>query len=171
MSDFAQGKKKSGDPESRLRVFPRVPSFGLKSLLFSVVLVSACLWFATQYGKVEGRFEIIECDLVASADGHLNGSLQWRYSRVRSDGELEQADTSLPVENLSSVKLSRVKAGDQFVVRFRLDDLGPIKKESATVIFMTEKLGIPKDEILGFIQMDGWSEAIVKSRNPEPKDG
>lgn len=133
-----------------------------------VMAASGLMWLSTQYGKVEARFEVVECDLSRSAGGHLNGSLQWRFARVKADGIIERSDTLLTVENVLSTKMDSLQSGDQFKVRYRLGDVGPIKKENPYVLFMTEKLGIEKDEIVGFIQMQGWSEVVVRGNGVGP---
>lgn len=146
----------------------RPRNFSLKFLMFGVVVASVLMWLATQYGKVEAQFEIVSCDLNRASGGHLDGSLQWRYARVKANGNIERSDTLLTVENIQSGKMVGLKSGDQFKVRYRLSDLGPIKKENPYVLFMTQELGIEKDEIVGFIQMDGWSEVVVRGKGAAP---
>ena len=82
---------------------------------------------------------------------------------------LSTADTVLYVDRVSDRRLEDLKAGDEFFVQYRHRDFGPIEKENRYVIFMVRELGIKKDEIVGFVQMDGWAEVHVRGNTALPK--
>ena len=49
-------------------------------------------------------------------------------------------------------------------MRYRQRDLGPITKENRYVVFMVNELGIRKEEIVGFVVMNGWAEVHVRGK-------
>jgi len=116
-----------------------------------------------RYITETARFEILETDLQVE-DGYLNGSMSFRCSRLNERDNIESSDSVLKIANLADTSMQNLKAGDEFFVRYRHRDFGPIKKENRYVIFMVRELGILKDEIVGFVQLDGWAEVHIRGK-------
>lgn len=116
-----------------------------------------------RYVTETARFEVLETDLWID-DGYLNGSMSFRCSRLNENNNIEYSDSVLRIEHLGDTSMQNLKAGDEFFVRYRHRDFGPIKKENRYVIFMARELGILKDEIVGFVQLEGWAEVVIRGK-------
>ena len=117
-----------------------------------------------QYVMDRARFEVLEV-LLDEEDGYLNGGLSFRCSRFNSQtGSTEYADTVLQIENLLNSELMDLEAGDEFFVHYRHRDFGPLPRENRYMMFMVYKLGISEDEIVGFVQLDGWAEVVIRGK-------
>lgn len=145
-------------PGKRRSWLPR--SFSLRSLfVITLLAIIASIWFQRHTDRA--RFEVLESDLRIE-NGYLSGSMSFRCSRLNERGRIETADTVLRVEHLADTRMMDLKEGDEFFVRYRHYDFGPIKRENRYVIFMVSELGIHKEEIVGFVQLDGWAEVHIR---------
>ena len=115
------------------------------------------------YVMDRARFEILDTDLQVE-DGFLSGAISFRCSRLDEQNNIEWADTVLRIENIADTSMVELKSGDEFFVHYRQRDLGPIKRENRYVIFMVRELGVQKDEIVGFVQLDGWAEVVIRGK-------
>lgn len=132
--------------------------------MFAMVLIAVVGTLLVQrYITNTARFEVLETDLYVE-DGYLSGSMSFRCSQLDDRDNIEYADTVLRIEHLSETSMENLVAGDEFFVRYREKDFGPIKKENRYVIFMVRELGIHKDEIVGFVQLDGWAEVHIRGK-------
>ncbi len=137
------------------------PRFNMRWLLL-LVAVSACgAWFATQYGMVHGEFEILHKDMSFDESGRANGTLQWRFSRVTAK-EVRWGDAVCMIENVRKGNLENWNPGDKVRVRYRLADLGPLKRGDPFRMFMIHSLGIPEEDIVGQVILNSGSQIIVK---------
>lgn len=146
----------------RRAMFP-TRTFSLRTLFCLMLLAVVASVYAERRITDRARFEVLETDLFIE-DGYLSGSLSFRCSRLDEDSNIEYADTVLRVEHLADTRMKELADGDEFFVKYRKYDLGPIKKENRYVIFMVRELGISKDEIVGFVQLDGWAEVVVRGK-------
>ena len=60
--------------------------------------------------------------------------------------------------------IQKLKPGDEFFHRYRERGFGPIKKENYCATFLIRELGITRDEIEYWVQIDGWLEAHVSGK-------
>lgn len=150
-------------PPNNLRQRPRRIAFSLKTLLLFMFVAAIGSYFFKQVIMDRARFKVLET-LVEVEDGYLSGSFSFRCSRFTKKGFVEWDDTVLRVENIADTKMETLKVDDEFVIHYRHRDLGPLKKENKYVLFMTRELGIRKDEIVGFVQLDGWAEVVIRGK-------
>lgn len=129
-----------------------------------LMLAAGVVCFLVRQHVVDrARFKVLETVLNVE-DGYLNGSLSFRCSRFTELGVVEYSDTLLSIENLADTRMFKLKEGDEIVLHYRHRDFGPLPKENRYVQFMVRKLGIAKDEIVGFVQLDGWAEVVIRGR-------
>ena len=138
-------------------------TFSLKSLLIMMVAVAAGCWMLDRYLSDRARFEILETNIQVEGE-HLSGSLSFRCNRFNERGNIEYSDTVLWLERITDSQIESLQVGDEFKVRYRQRDLGPITKENRYVVFMVNELGIRKEEIVGFVVMNGWAEVHVRGK-------
>ena len=141
--------------------------FSLRTLMLFMLAAGVGSFLFNQYVMDRARFKVLEVQL-EEEDGYLNGGVSFRCSRYdRQTGFVEYADTVLQIQNVSNSKLMDLKADDEFVVHYRHRDFGPLPRENRYVLFMVRKLGISKDEIVGFVQLDGWAEVLIRGKGSE----
>lgn len=128
-----------------------------------MVLAGLASYGVRQYVMDRARFEILDTDLQVE-DGYLSGSLSFRCSRLDERDNIEYADTVLRIDNIADTTMDGLKSGDEFFVHYRERDFGPLKHENRYVIFMVRELGILKEEIVGFVQLDGWAEVVIRGK-------
>lgn len=131
-------------------------------LLMALAAVGS--YFVQQYIVDRARFEILDKELFVE-EGLLNGSLSFRCSRLDEWDNIEYADIVLHVSHLANTDMMDFESGDEFFVRYRERDFGPLKRENRYVIFMIRELGILEEEIDYFVQLDGWGEFIVSGKS------
>jgi len=143
----------------------RLPrKFSLRSMFAMVLIAVIGTLSAQRYITNTARFEVLETDLFVDG-GYLSGSMSFRCSQLDDRDNIEYSDSVLRIANLSDTSMKTLVAGDEFFVNYRDRDVGPIKKENRYVIFMTRELGIQKDEIVGFVQLDGWAEVHIRGKS------
>lgn len=134
-----------------------------------VVTVTAVGLYLYQGTVVRARFEVLDKDLYIE-DGYLNGSISFRCSRLDDQNNIEYADTVLRLKYVEDTRMVDLKPGDEFFMRYRLRDFGPLKAQNRYVEFMKKELGILEEEIDYFMQLDGWGEFIVTGKaDPVPQ--
>lgn len=150
-----------------LRGFPffRLPrSFSLRTLFVLMLLSVIGIFLIQRHITNRARFEVLETDFSVDG-GYLSGSMSFRCSQLNQWDNIEHADTVLRVEHLGDLSMQNLQAGDEFFIRYREFDFGPIKKQNRYVMFMTRELGILKEEIVGFVQLDGWAEVHIRGKS------
>ena len=130
-----------------------------------LTLAAGVVCFLIRQHVVErARFKVLETVLEVN-DGYVNGNLSFRCSRFDSEsGYVEYSDTLLHIENLADTRMVELKEGTEIVLDYRHRDFGPLARENPNVQFMVRKLGISKDEIVGFVQLDGWVEVVIRGK-------
>ena len=146
---------------------PRAPliSFSLRTLLLLMALAAVGCFFISKYYVVHrARFEILETD-VALEEGSVNGAVSVRCSRLNDLDNIEYADVVIYIQNISDTRVLDLKEGDEFFVRYRHNDFGPVKAQNRYFLFMDRELGIRRDEIDYFVEYSGWGEFHVSGKS------
>lgn len=142
--------------------------FSIRMMLVVVAICAGLIWLTTEYGKIECRFTIVGSDLTATAERRYSGTVRWQYCRaadVRSAaGQQQKRETVLLVDHIHSNRISHLNDGDVFEVRYRPADNLLFEKENPFILFLTRKLGIPQDEIVGFVELEGESQVIARGK-------
>ena len=144
-------------------------SFSLRTLLLLIGVMSAALWFMTQYNTVIGEFRILDRELERDASGRVNGTITWRFTVVDTDGPASYGDAVCQLQNVAGDKLIGISVDDRFRVRYRLTDVGWLKRGDPYLMFMTRRLGIRKDEIVGNVVMQNVTQIIVRGKVSQDK--
>ncbi len=142
--------------------FPRV-RFSLKTLLIVMIVAAVGCWLVDRHTSDRARFEILETELRVE-DGYLNGFISFRCSRMNENNNIEYDDTVLYVKEIADARLVSLKAGDEFFLRYRHRDFGPIARQNRYAMFLVQELGFRKKDIGPSIQMDGWSEILIRGK-------
>ncbi len=162
---FEPAKRRSRlSPTKWIGLLPR--TFSLRTLFVLMLLAVIGSLLVQRSITDRAHFKILETDLDVDG-GYLSGSISFRCSRFNQYDNIEYADTVLRIEHLADTRTMDLEAGDEFSLRYRYLDFGPIKKENRYVLFMVRELGIRKDEIVGFVQLDGWAEVLVRGKPRE----
>jgi len=138
-------------------------NFSLKTLMLVMALAAVGSYYYSQIIMDQARFKVLETDIEVK-DGYLSGSLSFRCSRFTEKGFVEYSDTVVRVDNISDTTMDRLRANDEFVIHYRHHDFGPLQKENRYVLFMVRELGVQKEEIVGFVQLDGWAEVVIRGK-------
>ncbi len=141
--------------------------FSLKSLLIAMVVVAAMCWFVDRYISDRAHFKILETDLHVEGE-YVSGAISFRCSRWDENGSISFSNTVLYVKELSVTRLADLKVADEFTVRYRYRDFGPIAKQDRRVIFLVRELGLPKEEeTRKWVHMEEWTEIYVSRKIEE----
>ena len=145
-------------------------SFSLRTLLLLIGVMSAGLWLLTQYNTTVGEFHIIDRDLEQGATGRVNGAISWRFTVLDEEGPASYGDAVCQLQNVAGEKIAGIQVGDRFRVRYRLSDVGWLKRGDPYLMFMSRRLGIRKDEIVGNVVMQNVTQIIVRGKVPPNRD-
>jgi hypothetical protein len=141
--------------------------FSLKSLLIAMVVVAAMCWFVDRYISDRAHFKILETDLHVEGE-YVSGAISFRCSRWDENGSIQFSNAVLYVRELSGTRLADLKVADEFYVRYRYRDFGPIAKQDRRVIFLVRELGLPKEEeTRKWVHMEEWTEIYVSRMSEE----
>jgi len=138
--------------------------FSLRGLLIAMVVAAAVCWLADRYISDRAHFKILETDLRLEGE-HVAGAISFRCSRWNDNDNIEYSNTVLYVKEIANTEMLKVEVDDQFNIRYRARDFGPIANQNPYVLFMIRELGIKKEEIIGFVQLDGWAEVHVRGKS------
>lgn len=134
--------------------------FSLRAVLLWLALLSGVIWAATEYGKTNVNFRILETDLRQVGDGLTSGTMMWAYD----DGGDSTSETVLMVDSIDCDRLERVSVGEDFTIRHRASDNLLFARQNPLVLFLIRKLQIRKQDIVGFVELDGQSQVIVRGK-------
>ena len=141
--------------------------FTIRSVLVVVVLVSTVIGVAAEYGKTHARFQILEAEMRQLGGGLSSGTLMWTHEFEEEVAEEEvnsRRETLLIVDSAKCDRLCAIAAGDEFTIRFRSHENLLFAKQNPFVMFLTRKLQIRKQDIVGFVELDGQSQVIVRGK-------
>ena len=136
--------------------------FNLKWMLVFVALVGVAMAMVTQFGMGVAEFEVWENDLRLNDDGLVEGGLRLGY-----EGD-EYYGTTWPYQcrmtNVSQRELLDLKLGQKTKVRYRINSLGPLKKQEPCSYFLTRSLGLNRSDIVGFVTFKGATEVVINGQ-------
>ncbi len=145
-------------------VFSKV-RFSLKSLLIAMLVVAALCWFVDRQISDRAHFKILETDLQIEGE-HVSGAISFRCSRWNDQGSIEYLNVVVYASPQTGTRLADLKVGDEFTVRYRCRDFGPIAKQDRLVLFLVRELGLPQEEeTRRWVTMDGWLEIYVQKKS------
>ena len=136
--------------------------FNLKWMLTAVAAAGVALALVTQIGMGVAEFEVWENNLSLNEDGLIEGELRLGY-----EGD-EYRGTTWPyacrLTNINHRGLLDLKPGSKTRVRYRMNALGPLKKQEPCAFFLTRRLGINQSEIVGYVTFKGGTEVVINGR-------
>ena len=135
--------------------------FNLKTLLSLTAVLAICAGYLTQWGFEEALFEVKSNELVLDEAGIVRGDLTCVCSLPGED------PTRMICRVEQSLDASLVKFAVATVIRVRYrrwPPLGLFDKQDPYGMFLTAKLGIAADDIVGQIKMSDESIVIVRQK-------
>ena len=136
--------------------------FNLKWMLIAVALAGIAMALVTQIGMGVAEFEVWENNLSLNEDGFVEGELRLGY-----EGD-EYFGTTWPyackMTNISRPGLLELKPGVKTRVRYRMNALGPLKKQEPCACFLTRNLGINQSDIVGYVTFKGGTEVVINGK-------
>jgi hypothetical protein len=136
--------------------------FNLKWMMVVVAFAGAAMALVTQIGMDVAEFEVRENNLSLNDDGLVEGELSLGYESDEFHG------ASWPFEckmtNISLTSLLDLKPGSKTKVRYRVSDLGPLKKQEPCAYFLTRHLGINQSDIVGYVTFKGATELVINGK-------
>ena len=130
-----------------------------------MIAVAAMCWFIDRHISDRAFFKILETDLHVEGE-YVSGAISFRCSRWDEDGYIQFSNAVLYVRELAGTRLADLKVGDEFTVRYRYRDFGPIAKQDRRVIFMVRELGLPKEEeSRRWVHKKEWTEIYVSRKS------
>lgn len=149
---FAQAVRAKADRKPLMR-------FNLNRMLIVIAVLGFLLAVGTQFGRGTAQFKVIENKLVSSSNDLVNGRLVCSYVGTES-----QTETPWPIEieiqRHPNLDLVKIKTGQTIDVRYRMIELGPLKKQDAFEIFLN-RLGVKSNEVMGHVITGEHTKVIV----------
>lgn len=142
--------------------------FKLRSLLIVVAVVAISFGVLTRVGTSNAQFEFIENSLVVDDQQRISGKIRWSYrDEIRNETKAWQFICSVKNLKLNPENYRRLLAyqpGDQTNVNYRYLGFGPFKKQDPFTYYVSKKLGIDEESIVGYAWFDGWTEVVINGR-------
>ena len=131
--------------------------YGIRFLLALMVVFSVIIWIYTQLGFENAHFEIVAAETIQDESGLVSGQINYRM-------DLKDSSYAFFMMNISPIEapqLMDIKKGDEFKVNFRSRPAWPIKNEDPHRAFITGRLGIDNDLIIGYVILSDHSRIAI----------
>ena len=142
--------------------------FNLKWLLLLIAVSAVVAWWFSKAGMTVAHVKIISNQLEMNDQGTIDGDLQCRLAEA-TDYSYEYVDFVCDVYHVDHNRLLQLKKGDRTRIEYRRKPLWPlVKRGDPYRIFLNQHLGIPSEEILGAVRIQGtgrqedWMEIRIR---------
>ena len=132
----------------------------LRWLLLLVAIAAGLMWLITQAGMKNATVEVRSCELWTDEQGLVRGRFTWRFSELK-DGTAAYSDFLCSVTRLDNDRVRHLEEGEKFRIRYRVSRIGPLPKSDKYGLFLTDSLGIDKDEIVGWTVFEDFVEVVI----------
>lgn len=138
--------------------------FNLKWLLALVTVIGAIFAIATQVGMGTAEFEVWANELELNERGLVKGRLCCGYSGTESDSAAPWP-FDIEINNVEETDLTRIKPGKKIEVRYRMIELGPLKKQDPFQMYL-RRIGVDTNDVVGHVVTETGTKVIVDGTGP-----
>ena len=138
--------------------------FGLKTLIATMILASVLVWIYTQLGFRNAHFEIIAAGMMQDSNGRVTGQINYRMDLLGNESA-EYGFYAMMIGPIEASQLLEIEKGNEFNVSFRGRQMWPMKREDPHRAFITRRLGLDDELIIGYATMSDHKRIAIGHRS------
>ncbi|MEM7782606.1 MAG: hypothetical protein AAF939_20545 [Planctomycetota bacterium] len=129
-----------------------------------IAIVAIGFSLGTQYGMGRAIFVIVENELELNEDQMVQGMVHWTYEGTEHTHDLPWP-IYCEIRNVQRPELLNLRPGQSSTIRYRVDPLGPLKKDDPFEMYISGVLGIESKFIQGHTILDDRTHVLISGGN------